>query len=400
MSPSVRFKNYLRYVWSNRNYRLSFYMLFVTLLWLSTGLLKAEHHVAEVEQAAPRIISVQGLQLQAQAYQPSVFVRGRTEADKNISLRSELAGQVVAMPAKEGRLVKKGEVICQMALEDRSLRLQEAQSMVDRAQIEYDGSLKLSSSGYQSRTAIPNSKANLASAKANLKRRELDLANVKVRAPFSGLVDAHMVDAGDYLKKGDACATLLDLDPLIVSGRVSEDEVIRLRLDTSAAVTLLTGEQLSGQLSYIGYDSDSVTRTYRIEVKVANPNSRLRSGLTAAVVLPVEDLLAYNISSSILTLDDSGQLAVKIVDDSNRAQLYVVNIVGDSSDGIWVTGLPDSIVLITRGQEYVSSGQEVAVTLVNQPEIQGLVGEIVTPVVEDAADVEATPAIKEVNATL
>ena len=63
----------------------------------------------------------------------------------------------------------------------------------------------------------------------------------------------------------------------------------------------------------------------------------------------------------MLTLDDNGALGVRTVKD-NEVSFYPVTIVSDSREGVWVTGLPPTVDVITVGQEFVTAGQTVDAT--------------------------------------
>ena len=52
-------------------------------------------------------------------------------------------------------------------------------------------------------------------------------------------------------------------------------------------------------------------------------------------------------------------MGVRTVDDANRVVFNAVEIIEDGPDGLWITGLPTTVSLITVGQEYVSVGQVV-----------------------------------------
>ncbi|GAB3092797.1 efflux RND transporter periplasmic adaptor subunit [Aestuariicella hydrocarbonica] len=369
-------KQYLSYIWSNRNYRISAYLAVLTLVWLGSGLVVSSSEDNVVQPHAkplPKKTLVRARYIDAQFYQPEVNIRARTQANRQVSLRAELSGKVIALPLAEGQTVTAGEVVCELALEDRELRLLEARSVVAQAQLEYDGALRLKSGGYQSATAIAAAKARLDSAKAAQLRSKLDLENVKLRAPFSGVVDSYTVDVGDFMERGDECGVLLDLDPLIVRGQVSETEVNRLQRGKKAYAHLLTGEHVEGVVSLVGFGSDEVTRTFPVEVRVDNPELSLRSGITTNLSVPTEGVSAHVISSSLLSLDDEGQVGVRILSDDRRVEFVRVNLIGDHKQGVWVTGLPPHALLITVGQEYVSQGEVVDVTIDEPSEVKASV---------------------------
>jgi membrane fusion protein, multidrug efflux system len=363
---------FLQNIWVKKNYRTSAIIAAVTLLWLSTGLLVnssqgdgPQGRVLQEVSPSKDLTSVKARYISSSSYPLIVRVRARTEANRDVDLRAELSGRVVSVPVAKGQLVKAGEVICEQAVEDRQLRLTESESALERAQMEYDGSLRLKSGGYQSRTAIAAAKSRLGTAKASLKRRQVDLVNLKIRAPFDGIVDSRPVEVGDYMERGDTCATVLDLDPLVVSGRVSEAEVGRIPANGDITATLLTGEVVNGKVRFIQRSSDKVTRTFRVEATVTNPALALHGGITAQLQIVTGAVAAHVVPATLLSLDDEGNLGVRILDDNRHVLFVSVELIGDHPEGVWVTGLPERPLLITVGQEYVSSGEKVAVTFEN-----------------------------------
>lgn len=361
-----RFQQYLKYIWSNKNYRISLYLGAVILVWLASGMVlpsAEDEPQTQVVATEPEPILVQARYIDAQNYQPELRIRAFTQAHRSVSLRSELSGKVVALPAIEGQPVAKGDVLCELALDDRQVRLLEAQSAVDQAQLEYDGSLRLKSGGYQSATAIAGAKARLDSAKAELLRSQLDMENTRIRAPFAGVIDRYAVEVGDYMDRGDECGVLLELDPMIIRGQVSETQVGHLRKGDKAFGQLLTGQKVTGEVSLVGYGSDSKTRTFPVEVTVDNRDLTLRSGITTELIVPTAAIAAHKIPSSLLTLVDNGKVGVRILSEDHRVQLVEVELIGDSDGAIWVSGLPAHTLLITVGQEYVSQGEKVNVAI-------------------------------------
>lgn len=362
-------QQYLKYIWSNKNYRISIYLGALMLVWLASGLVLPSSDPEPDKQVAPageQKVLVQARYIDAEDYRPEIRIRASTEANRSVSLRSELSGKVVALPAVEGQPVAKGDVLCELALDDRQVRLLEAQSVVDQAQLEYDGSLRLKSGGYQSATAIAGAKARLDSAKATLLRNQLDMENTRIRAPFGGVIDRYAVDVGDYMDRGDECGVIMDLNPMIIRGQVSETQVGRLHKGDNAVGYLLTGQKVVGEVSLVGYGSDNKTRTFPVEVTVDNKDLRLRSGITTDLMVPTDAVQAHRIPSSLLTLDDSGKMGIRVVTEDHRVQMVEVELIGDSDRGIWVSGLPAHALLITVGQEYVSQGEEVDVAIDGQ----------------------------------
>jgi len=121
------------------------------------------------------------------------------------------------------------------------------------------------------------------------------------------------------------------------------------------------GRTLSGELRYISRAGQSDTRTFRVEVWIANPDGLVPEGLTTELRLPTGRTRAHRGSPAILTLDDNGVIGVKAVDAEHRVVFHPVRILGDTPDGIWLGNLPETLTLITVGQEFVRVGQQVRV---------------------------------------
>ena len=342
----------------------------LTVLWLASGLLTGDERVADHPplsaaktsagaNAAPT--AVRARVVHAVPLPERVQVRGRTENKRTVDVRAETTGRVVQRPIERGHRVKEGDLLCRLALEDRPARRAEADAAVDRARLEYQGSLRLQDQGLQSETAIAQAKARLAAAEAMLAGAVLDVERTRVLAPFDGVVEDVNLNVGDYAQPGAPCARIVDLHPMLLVGRVSETEAHRFDVGAAASGRLATGEQVSGAVSFVGRQADPDTRTYRVEVTLPNPDYALRSGLTAEFAVRFGETMAQRISPALLALDDEGRLGVRIVQGGDRVAFAHVNILADEEDGLWVTGLPTRTTLITVGHQFVAAGDRVAV---------------------------------------
>jgi multidrug efflux system membrane fusion protein len=171
-----------------------------------------------------------------------------------------------------------------------------------------------------------------------------------------------MVNVGDYLAPGQPCAMVIDQDPFLIVGQVSEKDVQKINIGDSGWASLITGERVNGKVRFIAKSADQATRTFRVELEVKNPDGKIRDGVTAEIHVNSATVEAHRISPAILSLDDKGTIGVRIVDAQKKVQFVPVKIVADGTDGVWVTGLPKTVTIITVGQEYVTNGQEVDAT--------------------------------------
>ena len=311
----------------------------------------------------PETPLVRTLAVSEEDYTQQIRIRGRTQAFRHVMVRAEEPGKLISEPVARGTRVSQGDVLCELAIDARDANLSESLSRLEQTQFEYKASLDLQKRGLQSDVIVAQQKAAVSAAEAAVSRAELALARTKILAPFDGVVETRSVELGDLLNVGAVCASVLDDSPMLLVGLVPEQNITALEVGSLVEAELVTGMRIGGHVTYLARAADTSSRSYRIEVEVDNSNTSIREGITAELLVDAQDLRAHQIPSSALTLDDTGEIGVKILDRNNVVQFQGVNIIGDSSNrlnsGVWVTGLSGTTTLVTIGQEIVFPGQRV-----------------------------------------
>ncbi|HEY9549745.1 MAG TPA: efflux RND transporter periplasmic adaptor subunit [Kiloniellaceae bacterium] len=295
----------------------------------------------------------------AQSHAVIDLLRGRTEANRLVEIKSETDGRIEELSVEEGARVSAGDVIAKLSRGDRPARLAEAKALLAQRRIEFEADKQLSQKGFRAETQLAATEAALEAAEAAVKIAEVELGYTTIRAPFDGVIDERLAELGDFVDRGDTIARLVDLDPMLIVTQVNERDVRRLAVGAPGEARLMGGEPVSGRIRHISAVADEATRTFRVELEVANADSRIADGMTAEIALPLSATQAHRVSPAVLTLSDKGEIGVKAVDADNRVVFHPVKIVDTDGEGTWVTGLPEQVTLITVGQEYVGPGDSV-----------------------------------------
>jgi multidrug efflux system membrane fusion protein len=329
----------------------------------SSGTVVEAIGTGQAASESPDVITVRAEQISPQSYNEQIRVRGRTQAFRNVEVRAEQAGRIVSEPIQRGAKVAKGDVLCEIAVDNRSADLLESQARLEQAEFEYNASVDLQKRSLQSEVAVAQLKAAMESAKAAVARAQLALDNTKVRAPFDGIVESRVVELGDYLNMGAVCASIIDVNPMLLVGFIPEQDVASLSVGSTVSAEILTGERVSATVTFLSRNADDISRSYRLEAEIDTNGEVLRSGITADLLVSASNLQAHLIPASALTLDDNGVIGVKLIDNAGKVSFENVAIVGDDTNqlnpGIWVTGLSGNVNLVTLGQEIVFPGQTV-----------------------------------------
>ena len=307
-------------------------------------------------------VSVVAMQSVAQTVESGIVLRGRTEAARKVNVRAETTGLVVSEPLRKGTVVEAGQVLCELDPGTRNAQLTEARARLAEAEVNNRAASSLSEKGFASETQAISRKAQLESAMAGVEQAEKELSRLQIKAPFSGLLESDTAELGELLQPGSACATVIDLDPIKLVGFAPERDISRLTLGAMAGARLVTGEEIRGFLTFLSRSADEQTRTYRVEVTVPNPDGAVRDGATAEIFIALDGEAAHLLPQAALTLDDEGRLGVRTAVD-NVARFVPVELVRDTSEGVWVLGLPEEADVIVVGQEYVVDGRAIKVTM-------------------------------------
>ncbi|MDQ0463855.1 multidrug efflux system membrane fusion protein [Caulobacter ginsengisoli] len=291
----------------------------------------------------------------------SLVVRGHTEANRTVAVRSETAGPVAATPAREGGFVKKGTVLCRLAVDARQASLDQARANWKMRQLQREASAKLADQGFRSPTQVLQDQANLDSAQAAVRQAEVQLEQVNIRAPFSGVFDNRVAEIGTYLSPGGECGTMIELDPIVIIVDVSESDIGTVKIGAPVTAKLVSGEVLSGVVRSVGRDADPATRTYRIEIAARNPTAA-RAGLSAEARIGSGIGPALMVPATALVLDSAGRQGVRYVRPDGIVAFAPITVLDETPDGIWISGLRGPVRVITVGQAYVSEGQKVRVS--------------------------------------
>ena len=294
-----------------QTYITSFLTLVLAIGWMLSGMLSDKGFEAKTKVTLETISSVTVLNSNALEKAKKIKVSGTTEADKLIKIRAETSGTVVSRPVKQGQFVKKDQLICQLYNAGRS--------------------------------SYP-----------------------KVKAPFDGYLETFSVKEGDYLNTGAVCATIIDPDPMRLIGEVSEKEINFVKVGAKAGAELISGRKVEGVVSFVSTSANKGTRTFRVEIDVKNSDRSIRDGVSAQIEIEGDTILAHKISPSILMLGEAGELGIRTVNEDNQVEFKQIEILEDSMEGIWVTGLPKNTRIITIGQGYVFQGQIVNVKEISE----------------------------------
>jgi len=319
----------------------------------------------DVDETYP--ISTDKISLVAVAVYPSTAenvtkffsAEGQALPDRETSIRAETTGSIREVLVSKGDTVMAGDIIARFDIVQNEADLNRAQEELVRAQREFDNAEALVGRGVATNDRLSQARATLASAQASVTSAQKAFENSEITAAFGGRVEALDVNTGEFVAAGSEIGRIVDNTPLTVTIQVPQQSLHNIVAGAKADVTFITGEELTGTVDFVGTSADAATRTFLAEITVENDDGAVPAGVSAQIRIPIGDTTAHFLSPAILSLGTDGTLGVKTVDADNKVVFTAVTIERAQTDGVWVSGLPDAVDIITIGQGYVNNGETV-----------------------------------------
>ncbi len=292
-------------------------------------------------------------------YQRMLQVSGVTNADKASVLAARTSGVIAALPVAKGSAVEDGDLIMALDGPEKYTAIQAAESLLEQREKAAEADQKLLASGQVGRLRIDASQAELVAARSALDAARAEVDRLEVRAPFAGIVDDVMVEAGAWVQPGTNVASIIALDPIIATGEISEQNLPMVSVGGTAEVTFSDGSTADGVIRYIRREASDLTRTFPLEIAVPNPDLKVSAGMSVTIRLEASPVSSILVPRSVITLGPNGEIGVRIIEEDDTVGFLPVQIVDDTASGLVVEGIEDGTRVIVSGQDLVNDGQSV-----------------------------------------
>jgi len=336
-------------------------------LWIASGHL-LPHESAESRAAirtgngeAKPLFRVAAIDTKVIPHGRKLTIPGRTEADKRVTVTARTGGVLTELRVKRGTWVKAGDIIAVLSDDARTAQLDQARALVTQRETELDAKRKLIAMGTMPKLDLVNLETQLKVAEATLAAAEAERDRGVVRAPWPGVVNDVSVEVGQaaFSFAGREIAQIVALDPMLAVVEVTERKLAGIKVGDRAEVRLVTGESASGRIRFVAKTASQTTRTYRVEVELANPDGAIPDGITAEVSVPMAKVPATRVPRSALTISSNGDVGVRTVGEDGTVGFARIDVIEDEQAYMWVAGIPDGTQVIVQGQDFVREGQKV-----------------------------------------
>ena len=307
---------------------------------------------------------------------PLITLIGTAMPNRKSIVAPEIEGLVTHFPVTKGQKIKKGDVLVRVERKPLLLELKSAEANLAEAKENYENAFSeltrskellkkksISSRAYDDALYTANAlNKKIMSLKAKIELIQYRLEKCIISAPFGGFVVEEHTQVGQWLKEGDEVVSIIEINPILVTVPVPDRYVHFLKKGQRVDLEF---DFLPGNKTRKGFVRDIIpegnekSRTFPVQVSVANEDLSILAGMSCKVSFPVgepyEALLVNK--DAVVTSGDSQHIfivrngkALSVPVEKGRAYGSLVVVKGKLSAGEMV---------VVEGNERLRSGQQV-----------------------------------------
>jgi membrane fusion protein (multidrug efflux system) len=239
---------------------------------------------------APEPIRVTAATVEQRLLPRTLAVTGALAADESADVAAERDGRVAGVLVERGSIVEKGAVLARLDDREAKATLEQARANVAWAKAEVARYAELRQKQVVAKAEDQRKSIDLDVAQASLTLAEKGFEDCTIRAPFSGLVTEKKVSEGAFVRRGQAVAGLVKIEPLRAELSIPESAVGAVKVGQVVRVSVQSfpGRTFEGRIAYVGPSLRSEARTLVVEARLPNADHALKPGLfaTAEIDLP------------------------------------------------------------------------------------------------------------------
>ena len=326
---------------------------------------------------------------------------GKIQPEKEVKISSDVSGEIIALPVKEGQSVKKGDLLVKInpdlyqsglkraraAVQNARANLSQAEARLISAKQDYKRNKQLFDKGIISKAdfdkAETNYKVALAtknaamfsvnSALANLNEAQDNLARTTIYAPISGTISKLNVEPGERVvgtkqMTGTEIMRIANLNNMEAVVDINENDIVKIKVGDSANIDVdaYLNERFKGVITEIANSADSnlgsgdQITNFKVKIRVLESSykhllkdkpknySPFRPGMTASTDIITnikKDVIAVPISAVTVRSDTiGGKKHSKFEKDKENTKKFEVVFINDHGKAklkVVTTGIQD-----------------------------------------------------------
>ena len=336
-------------------------LLIVLIVLKKNGSIGNNDELIEVETAAVNEITIV----------ETVSATGKIQPEIEVKISSEVSGEIIALPIKEGQVVKKGDLLVKInpdlytsgynrtvsnlsgtkaSLSQADATFREAKASYDRSKTLFDKGI-ISRSEWDKAVAVfegakatkENAYYNVQSANATVKEAKDNLGRTTIYSPADGTISSLGVELGERVlgtqqMTGTEILRVANLNNMEVEVDVNENDIVKVSIgdSTKIQVDAYLKKEFKGIVTSISNSASTATTAdqvtnFKVKVRILKESyqdllegkpatfSPFRPGMTATVDIITkrkENVIGVPISSVVVKTDTAATKKYEVKDEA------------------------------------------------------------------------------------
>ena len=294
---------------------------------------------------------------------------GRIDAVSTIDLSFQVSGRLIDLPAQEGLLIAKGQLIAALDKHDYQLALEQTKAQFNLSKLDVTRKRNLLKSGSLPKAMLDQAETTYKLNQVALNTAQRNLAYTRITAPFDALVSQRLIDNYTNVGAYQPIVRVQDLTELRVRINIPENMVKLLgqTADFKAVAIFKDRPKQRFPLSYREHitEAGSVAQTFEVVFGLARENNQhVLPGMTVAVIISRNEsteAAQFAIPVSAIDYDEQGAPRVWIFDPQNKTvapRSIVLGTIKKHKIPV-LSGLQKNDQIVTAGAHLLREGMTV-----------------------------------------
>jgi len=288
-----------------------------------------------------------------------IEVQGRVDAEENVQVNPEASGIVIAIFARVGQNVSKGQVLAQ--IDDQVLRqsIAEVQNQLDLANTLFQRQKNLWDQKIGTEVQYLSAKTQKESAERRMATLHSQIAMYKIKSPIGGTIDAMDLKMGQSVQPGMSAIRVINASKLKAKALVAESYSGRINQGDQVSIILPdVPDTINTKLSFASKTIDPLSRSFSIEAQLPSNRKYHPNMLAMLKIVDYENPKALTVPVNSIQKAENGDY-VFVVDKGKamRANITVGKVFDSKAEVL--SGLKVGDQVITAGMQNLNEGDAV-----------------------------------------
>ena len=286
---------------------------------------------------------------------------GNLLPNQRVIMRSEIDGVIENIYFDEGEEIVKNKKLVDISTKELSLKLKIALADSKLAESNLNRDEKLAKKNLISNAQLDQTRTFAERALLNKELSKISLNKSLIKSPMKGTVKTRFVKVGEFVRKGDRLAEILEIDRILIKVNIPEQEILQIIIGQKVDIVLYIFEnkKIVGKVKKIGLEADASNRTFPVEIEVDNLERKLRPGMLARVTFTQRvDQDQVVVPRHTIMERDRGRI-VYVVDNGKAFQREVSIGISQQENVQILKGLSKGEQLVVEGHTKLTDGVEI-----------------------------------------